>query len=107
MEILSMNSIALDTDLQLGFDLAKRLADAVANACLGDSFCLSWYDRGSDQESPSHASDCHGSCEVPGYIEYATHRGAELKIVVQSGAFVFCFRRLGEFADAHDRSTNA
>jgi Domain of unknown function (DUF5619) len=93
-----MKSIALETDLPVGFELAKRLADAVATACLGESVCLSWYDRASDQESPSHASDCHGSCETPGYLEYAAHRGADLKVVVQSGAFVFCFMPLGGFA---------
>jgi hypothetical protein len=95
-----MKRIAVEADLHVTFELAKRLADAIANAYLGECTCLSWYDRASDQESPSHASDCHGSCEVPGYIEYATHRGAELKVVVQSGAFVFCFRSLGEFAGA-------
>jgi len=95
-----MKSIALETDVQVGFELAKRLADAVANTYLGENVCLSWYDRAADQESPSHASDCHGSCEVPGFLEYAIHRGAELKIVVQSGAFVFCFMPLGEFAAA-------
>jgi hypothetical protein len=95
-----MKSIALETDLDVDFDLAKRLSEAMANTCLGESICLSWYDRAANQECPAHASDCHGSCEVPGYIEYAAHRGAELKVVVQSGAFVFCFRPLGEFAGA-------
>jgi len=95
-----MKSIALETDLSVEFTLAKRLADSVANTYLGESVCLSWYDRAAEQESPSHASDCHGSCEAPGYLEYAIHRGAELKVVVQSGAFVFCFRPLGEFAAA-------
>ncbi len=93
-----MKSIGLETDDELDFKLAKRLADAVADACLGECICLSWFDRAAGQESPSHAGDCHGSCEVPGYMEYAIHRGAELKIVVRSGDFVFCYRPLGEFA---------
>jgi hypothetical protein len=93
-----MRSIALEADVQVGFELARRLADSLAHTYLGESICLSWYDRASDQESPSHASDCHGSCETPGYLEYAVHRGAELKVVVQSGAFVFCFRSAGAFA---------
>jgi len=97
-----MTSIVLQSDIPVGFDLAKRLADALANAYLGESICLSWYDRDANQESPSHASDCHGSCETPGYVEYASHRGGELKVAVQSGAFVFCFRPLGEFARAAD-----
>lgn len=66
---------------------------------------MSWYDREKDQESPAHASECHGSCEVPGYVEYAQNRGAELKVVVDDGAFVFCFRPLGEFADLSRRTS--
>ena len=95
---MSMRSIGLETDLQLDFKLAKRLADAVADAYLGECICLSWADQAAGQESPSHASECHGSCEIPGYIEYALHRGAELKVVFRSGEFVFCYRPLGEFA---------
>ena len=95
---MAMKIISMETELALDFGAARRFAEAVANAYLGESVCLSWYDRGADQESPSHASECHGSCEVPGYVEYATHRGAELKVVIQSGAFAFCFRPLGEFA---------
>ncbi len=93
-----MKSIGLETELELDFDLAKRLADGVASACLGECICLSWFDQAAGQESPSHASDCHGSCETPGYLEYAIHRGAELRVELKAGRFVFCFRPLGEFA---------
>lgn len=93
-----MQSITLETDLELDFDLARRLGDALAGACLGEFVCLSWFDRAAGQESPSHASDCHGSCETPGYLEYAIHRGAELRVALNAGRFVFCFRSLGEFA---------
>ena len=63
------------------------------------SICLSWYDRAADRESPAHASDCHGSCESPGYEEYAENRGGELVVNVDDGDFVFCYRPIGEFAD--------
>ena len=83
----------------LGFAAAKALADAAAAERLAGPICLSWYDRAKDRESPAHASECHGDCEMPGYVEYAVTRGAELKIVIDDGAYVFCYRPLGEFAD--------
>jgi len=82
------------------FATAKRLADEAAERRLDEPICLSWYDRAADRESPAHASECHGDCEMPGYVEYAVTRGAELKIVVDDGAFVFCYRPIGEFADS-------
>jgi Domain of unknown function (DUF5619) len=93
-----VKSIGLETELELDFDLAKRIAEGVASACLGEYICLSWFDQAAGQECPSHASDCHGSCETPGYLEYAIHRGAELRVDLKAGRFVFCFRPLGEFA---------
>lgn len=83
----------------LDFAAAKALADAAAAERLNGPICLSWYDRANDRESPAHASECHGDCEMPGYVEYAVTRGAELKIVIDDGAYVFCYRPLGEFAD--------
>ncbi len=81
------------------FDAAKSLADEVAARELAEPVCLAWYDRARDRESPAHASECHGDCEMPGYVEYALTRGAELEVVVGDGAFVFCYRPVGEFAD--------
>lgn len=83
----------------LGFGAAKCLADEVAACELAEPVCLAWYDRARDRESPAHASECHGDCEMPGYVEYALTRGAELEVVVGDGAYVFCYRPLGEFAD--------
>jgi hypothetical protein len=81
------------------FDAAKSLADKAAADELAAPVCLAWYDRARDRESPAHASECHGDCEMPGYVEYALTRGAELEVVVGDGAYVFCYRPLGEFAD--------
>jgi hypothetical protein len=39
---------------------------------------------------------------VPGYVDYAQSRGAELMVDVADGTFVFCYRPLGEFADDAD-----
>jgi len=84
-------------DSHIDFATAKRLADEAAVQALDEPICLSWYDRDADRESPAHASECHGDCEMPGYVEYAVTRGAELKVVIDDGAFVFCFRPIGEF----------
>jgi len=83
----------------LGFSAAKGLADAAAARRLDGPICLAWFDRANDRESPAHASECHGDCEMAGYVEYAVTRGAELKVVIDDGAYVFCYRPLGEFAD--------
>jgi hypothetical protein len=88
-----------ETNAGTGFSAAKAAADALAARELAEPVCLAWYDRGLDRESPAHASECHGDCEMPGYVEYAVTRGAELEVVVGRGAYVFCYRPLGEFAD--------
>ena len=86
-------------EVEIAFAAAKRLADEAAEHLLVEPICLSWFDRTADRESPAHASECHGDCEMPGYVEYAVTRGAELKIVIDDGAFVFCYRPIGEFAE--------
>jgi len=90
---------AADTELE--FHAAKKAADAVAEEELGPHICLSWYDKGRDRESPAQASECHDdSCPIPGFVEYAMSRGGELQVEVGDRDFVFCYRPLGEFADA-------
>jgi hypothetical protein len=58
---------------------------------------MSWYDKTEDRESPAHVSECHSDCDIPGYIDYAASRGAQIKVDVNDGAFVFCYRSVGEF----------
>ena len=94
-----MNTLTIRGEgIEFDFYRAKALADAAAEIFLGESTCLSWYDRAEGRESPAHASECHGTCEIPGYVEYAVNRGAELKVIVGDGDYVFCHRPLGEFA---------
>lgn len=81
-----------------GFARARQAADSAAAAELGEFTCLAFFDRPAGIESPAHASECHGDCEVPGYEEYAVNRGATLKVVVNGGEYVFLYRSLGEFA---------
>jgi hypothetical protein len=87
--------------IRFDFDQAKKVADGLSELLLGESVCLSWYDRTAGRESPAHVSECHDeSCPVPGYVDYAQSRGAELAVDVAAGDFVFCYRPLGEFANS-------
>ncbi len=94
----TMQLIELALPPEAGFADAKKAADAAAAAALGECTCMAFFDRQAGRESPAHASECHGDCEVPGYEEYAVHRGATLKVVVNRGDYVFLYRPLGEFA---------
>jgi hypothetical protein len=76
---------------------AKRVADGVAATLLREPTCLSWYDRERDYESPAGATECHDGCPIPGYIDYAANRGAELLVEVDGGRFVFCYCSTVEF----------
>lgn len=73
---------------------AMQLANAAARARLGEAMLLSWYDRDRDFEAPQHVSECHADSAVPGYVDYALHRGATLKIDIEDGRFVFFYLRL-------------
>ncbi len=70
---------------------AMQLADAEAQARLGDYMLLSWYDRDRDFESPQHASECHLNSAVPGYVDYGVHHGATLMVDIEGGRFVFFY----------------
>ena len=76
---------------------AKDLADREAGELLAEPVCLSWFDRERNREAPAHVSDCRDDCDTPGWEEYAASRGGTLKVVVDDGAYVFCYRPLGEF----------
>jgi hypothetical protein len=70
---------------------AMQFANEQAQAQLGDNMLLSWYDRDRDFESPQHASECHAGSAVPGYVVYAYYHGANLKIDIEQGRFVFFY----------------
>jgi hypothetical protein len=95
---MTVKSITTDADA-VDFSTAKRLADNAAARVLDGPICLSWSDRAADRESPAHAGECHDACDIPGYIDYAANRGGELKVVIDDGAYVFCYRPIGEFAE--------
>ncbi|MEN8176302.1 MAG: AF1514 family protein [Pseudomonadota bacterium] len=70
---------------------AMALAEVEATRRLGDYMLLSWYDRDRDFESPQHAGECHLDSAVPGYVDYALYRGANLKVDIGDGRFVFYY----------------
>ena len=70
---------------------AMKLADQQAEKQLGDYMLLSWYDRDRDFESPQHASECHQDSAVPGYVDYGLYHGANLKVDIEEGRFVFFY----------------
>jgi hypothetical protein len=70
---------------------AMRVANAEAEARLGECMLLSWYDRDRDFESPQHASECHQDSAVPGYVDYGIYHGSTLKVDIEQGRFVFFY----------------
>jgi hypothetical protein len=100
-----MKTLKIQSELEIGFDKASKMADGMAISLLGeDTSCLSWYDKLRDHECPAGVSECHDVCDIPGFIEYAETRGAQLKIDVNKGTFIFCYVTVNEF-DAADHTT--
>jgi len=96
-----MKTLQIQSEQTLGMDFsrASTMSDAIAASLLGEhTSCLSWYDKLRDHECPAHVSECHDACEIPGYLDYARTRGAQLKVDVDEGTFVFCYRSVEEFA---------
>lgn len=72
---------------------AMDLANTEADQHLGENsyMLLSWYDKDRGFESPQHASECHLNSAIPGYVDYALYRDANLKIDIEEGRFVFFY----------------
>ncbi len=83
------NEEPLDDYLQ-----AMKIADQEAIKNLDDFMMLAWYDRDRDFESPQHSSECHLDSAVPGYVDYALYHGANLKVDIEHGRFVFFYLEL-------------
>jgi len=94
-----MKTIQITSEPELDFAAASKMSDAVARSLHGDEVvCLSWYDSVRDQQSPAHACECRiDGRDVPGYIGYAQSRGGQLRVVVNDGTFVFCYRSVDDF----------
>ena len=95
-----MKTIAINSELELDFPTASNMAQTIVETIQGGSSCLSWYDKIRDHENPAHVSECHDACEIPGYLDYASNRGAEIKVDFNNGTFVFCFRSTADFDES-------
>jgi len=80
------------TESPADYRAALARANAEAAARLIEPMLLSWYDRDRDFEAPQHVSECRQAGAVPGYVDYALHRGATLKVDFGNGRFVFFYR---------------
>ncbi|HEY0720442.1 MAG TPA: AF1514 family protein [Gammaproteobacteria bacterium] len=87
----SVEVVWLDPVPTLGdYQAAMAIADAEAKK-RGQGMLLSWYDRDRDFESPQHASECGKQGATPGYVDYALNRGANLKVDVHHGRYIFFY----------------
>ena len=74
---------------------AMQWANTEAEARLGETILLSWYDRDRDFEAPQHVSECHLASAAPGCVDYGINHGTKLKIDIEQGRFVFFLRSSG------------
>lgn len=83
--------VVIDPVPTLGdYQAAMALADEEAHK-RGQGMLISWYDRDRDFESPQHASECGNEGATPGYVDYALTRGANLKVDVHHGRYIFFY----------------
>ena len=84
-----MKKITLELGvLPSGFELAKAEADAVARLEGDESMLLAWYDAARDVGFPE-AREC--TRDQPNWEVYAENHGANLRVEVNDGAYVFLF----------------
>ena len=70
---------------------ALALANAQATQRFDEFMLISWYDKDRDFESPPNSTECLATCQKDGYIHYGLNHGAQLKVDVEDGRFVFFF----------------
>lgn len=70
---------------------AMELANSEAAKRFEEYMLMSWYDRDRNFESPQNASEGPEGSPLNGYILYALHRNATLKVDVEDGRFVFFY----------------
>lgn len=72
----------------LDFETACGLAKGLASKAKGERMLLAWFDRRGGKEYPQVPECMH----QPGWIAYAESRGADLRVLVNDGEYVFLFR---------------
>ena len=87
IETVFLHPEKMINDYQQAMDLARDQA----RKRFDDFMLISWYDRDRDYESPPNTTECAEGCEKNGYILYGLNHGAQLKVDVEDGRFVFFF----------------
>jgi hypothetical protein len=73
--------------VELDFEAASGLAKHVASKIEGETMLLAWLDSRRGKEYPQVPECMH----QPGWVAYAESRGADLRVVVNDGDYVFLF----------------
>lgn len=76
----------------LDFETARDLADRLASHVVGEAMLLAWFDRKAGKEYPV-VPECQ---HQPAWVAYAESRGANLKVVINDGEYIFLYRPVGE-----------
>lgn len=71
----------------LDFETACDLAKQVASHAETEMLLLAWYDRKAGKECPKVPECLH----EPGWVAYAESRGANLKVVINDGEYIFLY----------------
>jgi hypothetical protein len=74
--------------VELDFEAASGLAKQAASHATREAMLLAWFDRRKGKECPEVPECMH----KPGWIAYAESRGADMRVVVNDGEYVFLFR---------------
>lgn len=95
-----MRSIGLAVSgVELDFETAQALAQTLARRIAPDAMLLAWFDRARGEESP-RVPECQ---HKPGWLAYAESHGGDLKIDIDSGAYVFIFASGKQDRSSEDR----
>ncbi|MFO8009943.1 MAG: AF1514 family protein [Dehalococcoidia bacterium] len=84
-----MKTVKLESNADLAFDQARKLADAEAGKHLKEPMNLSWLDRIQDRHFPN--VECCQEDGKESWEIYAESRGGEVRVEVGE-SYVFIFR---------------
>ncbi len=87
IEVVSLHPENMVKDYQEAMAIAKEQAEQRFE----EYMLVSWYDRDRDFESPPNTTEKSGDGPKDGYIHYGLNHGAQLKVDIEDGRFVFFF----------------
>jgi hypothetical protein len=90
-DLSGIEVVTLHPENRVTYQEAVTLAREQADKRFEEYMLFSCYDRDRDFESPPHTTECPDACRKDGYIHYGLSHGAELKVDIEDGRFVFFF----------------